>query len=81
MMPDVTLWLDDPRMQAALVFLVAYGIGSIPFGLVLTHGKIKRLPSLSFCILTFPLSIGPRAQGAASDGKKEIYYFNLELYR
>ncbi len=49
MMPDVTLWLDDPRMQAALVFLVAYGIGSIPFGLVLTHwaglGDIRAIGS------------------------------------
>ena len=49
MMPDVTLWLDDPRMQAAFVFLVAYGIGSIPFGLVLTHwaglGDIRAIGS------------------------------------
>jgi acyl phosphate:glycerol-3-phosphate acyltransferase len=49
MMPDVTLWLDDPRMQVAFVFLVAYGIGSIPFGLVLTHwaglGDIRAIGS------------------------------------
>ena len=49
MMPDFATWLPDPKMQAGFVVLVAYLLGSIPFGLVLTKcaglGDIRAIGS------------------------------------
>ena len=46
---DFASWLPDPVMQAGFVFLLAYLLGSIPFGLVLTKcaglGDIRAIGS------------------------------------
>ena len=48
-MPDLAAVFADPPLQTCLVFLFAYLLGSIPFGLVLTHlaglGDIRSIGS------------------------------------
>ena len=49
MMPDFATGFPDPRLQAGFVFGIAYLLGSIPFGLVLTKlaglGDIRAIGS------------------------------------
>ena len=48
-MPDLSLWISEPLVQALLVAVLSYLLGSVPFGLVLTHlaglGDIRAIGS------------------------------------